>query len=331
MKKMSLFLFALLVALLFVGCSSEDESASIETPTQTETPEEVQEAESTEDAEVAALENPIHGGLSRIEYNGNVAYLFGTMHAAMPHWFPLDARVYEALARADVLALEADMSPAGEAEMMAAMAEFLIPDEGQSAAELLSEEEFAAFVEILAEYGVDAVFVEMFAPWTLSILSMEAVLSEVGLSAETGLEYYLIEVAADLPVIGLNEIAHEVALLFGLSEEAQIAAARYFPSFDEAVVEMQELLEAYKNQDVAALTALVRLEPTNALERYMEDVVIIQRSIEFAQEVIRLLQETDEPTTFFVAVGIGHLVGDDHGNMLQYFIDAGFEVESLYR
>ena len=52
----------------------------------------------------------IHGMLTRIEYNYNVAYIFGSMHAGQPNWFPLHPMVEDAMARTDIFGFEVDMN-----------------------------------------------------------------------------------------------------------------------------------------------------------------------------------------------------------------------------
>jgi len=275
----------------------------------------------------------IHGLLSRVEYGDNVAYLFGTMHIGFPHWFPLAPEVEDALRRADVLALETDLTPETMAAFAEEMMELMMLSDNRTLEDLLPEDVLASFTETLLTYGVDNV--GPLTPWAISILVSELVYATVGLSADYGLETYLLDFARenDLSFAWLNPNEHEMYLALNLPDEVQIYAARHLLDLEAAIEDAEALAAAFEAQDTAALLQMVRMEGQEAdpFTQYFLDVLIIQRSIEFAQEVIRLLQETDEPTTFFVAMGIGHMIGDDHGNVFVYLQDAGFEIEALYR
>ena len=65
--------------------------------------------------------------------------------------------------------------------------------------------------------------------------------------------------------------------------------------------------------------------------QYDREIVFNYRSTLFAEEIIRLLQETEEPTTFFITVGIGHMIGDDYGNVFNVLENHGFDIVRLYR
>lgn len=57
----------------------------------------------------------------------------------------------------------------------------------------------------------------------------------------------------------------------------------------------------------------------NEFTRYMVEVLMNFRSTYYAERIAGLLQDTDEPTTFFVAVGISHVIreGDHLTNIVE--------------
>lgn len=332
MKKICIFLFGAFLLFSMAACSTDTTPAPpTEPPTATQspapTPEPSPEPEPQENFE-------IHGLLTRIVYGENVAYLFGTMHLGRPEWFPLVPAVEDALSRADVLVLETDLSEEANFEHMETFLEMMAISDGRTLGDLLPQAVYEQFAQRLDSYGISTLFVDNFTPWTISMLVTEFAYDAAGIFSDYGLETYFMDFAAanDIPTIGLNPILHEMELGFNLPDEVQIYAALALTDFDEAVAQTLILADAYARQDIDLLLYLLRYADLedNPFTQYMVDVLIIQRSIEFAQELIRLLAETEEPTTFFVAVGIGHMVGNDHGNMLEYLSDAGFVLEPLW-
>ena len=279
----------------------------------------------------------IHGLLSRVEYGNNVVYIFGSMHYGRSSWYPLHPEVEAAMRRADVFAFETDVSPEGQLEVAPALASYMLLD-GITLSEFLDEETYEHFMAIIETYGISSPSIERFTPWVISVMLAEMAYHEAGISSTYGIDFYVKDFANahNLPILYLNPLEHEISLAFGLPDYLQHYAALSIPDFETSVREVESLVHAYEIQDIEQITTLARQdlltsETLNPLEEYIIDVIVIQRSIEFAQEMIRYLQETAPPTTFFVTMGIGHMVGDDYGNVFNYLMSAGFEVVPLYR
>ena len=67
----------------------------------------------------------------------------------------------------------------------------------------------------------------------------------------------------------------------------------------------------------------------------MREVIGNWRSTYFANEIARLLRETGEPTTFFVAVGLSHInrsgAGEGFTDIVEQLELAGFTAVPLWR
>jgi uncharacterized protein YbaP (TraB family) len=279
----------------------------------------------------------IHGLISRIEYGDNVAYIFGSMHYGRPHWYPLHPAVENAMRSADVFAFETDITPEGQALAAPAMLEYMMLD-NMSLSEFLEEDVFIEMMMAVESYGVSYQAIRNFTPWVVNVFLTDIAYDRVGITSDYGIDFYVLDFARlhNLPILYLNSIEHELDLAFNLTDEMQRYAALSIERMEDAVEYVEMMVLAYETQDIEQLTAMTREsfltgEALNPLEEYLIDVIIIQRSVEFAGEIIRLLEETQEPTTFFVTMGIGHMIGDDHGNVFNYLQDAGFEVTPLYR
>ncbi|MCL2349853.1 MAG: TraB/GumN family protein, partial [Defluviitaleaceae bacterium] len=101
---------------------------------------------------------------------------------------------------------------------------------------------------------------------------------------------------------------------------------------DAMLSEIRDVVEAYTVQDINALRRLISPDANDdcAYAVYMIEVMMTQRSGEFAHEIDRLLRETEEPTTFFVTIGIAHLL-HAHGNTLAVLESQGHTINELWR
>ena len=286
----------------------------------------------------------IHGKLTRITYGENVAYIFGSMHASMPGWFPLHPIAEDAMARADVFAFEFDI-PAVEAfsdeeldELYAAM---FLPD-GLTLEDILPEDVFDAFYANLQTFEILGVTYD-----NIKNLTPIAVNSGfqflmfgvfAGLNFELSVDSYVVSVAQERgkTIIGLNCAMHETELFLDIPLEIQEYIFADFPDFATALeyIERLNLAEAYATQDIEALREILAemyyAAQNPFTEMYYYNMLYVRDNI-FANEIARLLRETEEPTTFFVTVGIAHLISGSGGGFLLYNLEnMGFELVPLW-
>ena len=318
-----------------------------------------------------AQANQIMGALHRLETDNHVLYLFGSVHAGREDWFPLAQPVQDAMARADVFALETDIFAATEEDLLAlaeAFASFEFLPEGQTLAGLLPMDVYTGFVDVLAMFGMDYDQFYAMNPMVLQTMLLQHVLLPMvtELSWATSVDEHVFDIALanERPVLGLTPLYSELQDLFQLPDAAMIevaegtivAAELWLDIVSEALsLEelrehplVQELLwleyfaEVYLVNDIegmidsmATAMFLYNEEPT-PMESHMRYVLQFQRSIQFAQAIVELLETTEEPTTFFVTLGISHLLRGGHGfdgdgitNVIAYLRAAGFELEPV--
>ena len=279
----------------------------------------------------------IHGLISRVEVGDNAMYIFGSMHYGRPGWFPLHPAVEGAMRRSDAFVFETDITTAGQEAIAPRLLEYmLLPN--MTLSEFLEEDVFHQMMSAVETYGVSYQAIRQFTPWVVNVFMAEIAYERAGITSDDGVDFYMLEFAQNyhLPILYLNSLEQEMDLAFNLTDEMQHYAALGIENIDVATAHVEMLVTAYETQDIPWLTTLIRESSTtgaapNPLEEYLIDVILVQRSVLFGQEMIRLLEQTEEPTTFFVTMGIGHMVGDDHGNVLNVIQDAGFEVTTMWR
>jgi len=347
-KRFGLFTLVLFFMVGLVACSDDDQYEHLEDPTE---------------PEMTAEGSEIHGAIHRIEYGDNVVYLFGSLHAGVPEWYPLADVVEEAMARADVFAFEFDFSmasysPEEIAEIMGMMnGDHMLPGD-QTLAELLPEEVYNDLVYHLPSYGVNYEDVYRQNPVALVMalqtdVTME-LLNEAGVSALNSVDFYVLSVALEreASIIGLEPMMQQLRIAFAPDDEVLELAG-----FDAFTVEeiMQDALVGFGSREALieamgdemnlseyyATNNLVRInelsQPTaetmeNAYGRYMIDVLMNFRSTYYANEIARLLQDTEEPTIFFVTVGLSHVMreGEHLTNIVEQLDLLGIEAVPIF-
>ncbi|MCL2616672.1 MAG: TraB/GumN family protein [Defluviitaleaceae bacterium] len=281
----------------------------------------------------------IHGKLSRIEHGDNVAYILGSMHAGRPEWFPLSPIVEDAMRRADAFVFEYDMSiDQGSLEMMLLVMEHMFMPTGVTLETLLPPDSYANFVENIATFNwIDYSTASNMHPMAIAQVVTYEVLSELDVSTEYSVDMYVYNFAAEhgLPVSGLNSIESELTIVFNMSDDVKIAMMEDFPSKAEMLEEGEELAlaDAYESNNLEGLLHMLQqsyIDADSPAVRFMQDTLMHKRCVIFADEIERLMLETEEPTTFFITVGLAHIIGGEAGKVLYILEDRGFEVTGLY-
>ena len=299
----------------------------------------------------------IHGLISVVEYGGNRAYIIGSIHIGCESWYPLNPIVEAAIDRADIFAFEIDLAAEGgpcireydpcEYDCICALLDMMFLSEGTTLEDFLPAEDFKLFMENLRTYpflNIDAI--ATFRPTTiLEVILYEIVAPSLGLSSAHSIDMYVFNraEARERPTIGLTDVNDHIAFISGMPDEYQFATARYFTDFETMLDEVDQLAYIYVTQDIETLTQMVRADLAEAYEAYMAGEISAAglalarywhytvgnyRSAFFARQIAALLRETEEPTVFFVTVGIAHLTREV--NVFYMLREMGFEVVGLY-
>lgn len=277
----------------------------------------------------------IHGMISRVGYGDNVAYILGSMHQGRANWFPLGPTVEEAMARADVFVFETDLELAESPEVVEYAQKLLVLPEGTELKDVLSDRGYAWLTRNLRKFNLSYDNVSVLTPVGLSFVLAAMGNEAAGLKSKYSVDDYVRQFARanGKPAIGLNDVFSELDLVFNVPMELQAETFDDFGSSRSKRNDMS-LERAYAMQNIAAIVTMLDRSMAeaseSALARHMHYAVFNIRDRIFAEEIARLLRETAEPTTFFVTMGIGHLVGGNHGRVFELLGEMGFEVEPLW-
>ena len=295
----------------------------------------------------------ITGALHRVEYGGNVVYLFGTYHSSRTEWFPLSEVVEDALRNSDVLLLEIEELGLGSSGHMAIQQAFrsmqYLPT-GLTWSEYLPEDAYNHLVEVLDTWDVRYENVRSVHPLLL-VIDLENWL-EFSLADLNDTFFDIVDVyiagrarELDLPIIGLESLEQEIDMFYNPPFEVMLARIMKFKPLEESTEAfsnwptLNDYATYYENNDFDSLLSIIAHEAGSRNEclyiTYYRDIVFNLRSENFANEIIRLLQETKEPTTFFVAVGLSHIIrsgaGEEFTDIVQQLRLAGFTVTPIWQ
>ena len=272
------------------------------------------------------------GALFKVSSGANALYLYGTVHAGRPDFYPLEPRIKAAMAAAPTLALEVD-STGDQAAIAATIMRhgmFLSPEQGLAS---LPAERRGRIEASLRKQGIEPAMVAQLKPWMLvaTLAMIEA--SKLGYDPKLGVDAHLAGLAKSSGKTRITELE---------SMEYQAALFNRMPIDDQWKMleeslndlesgrqarEARELFAAYEGADQAALDRIAkRLEEDNTVSgKFTREVLMNERNGPMADKIVSLVGRENNAV---VAVGLLHLVGKD--GVPELLRKRGVKVERVY-
>ena len=238
-------------------------------------------------------------------------YIMGTVHLLRPELDWRSDEIDAAMNAADTLVFEADVSsPEAGAEMMKFVRnEGLVQDGGQLT-NLLSDAETLELQAALDYVGLPLGAVQNMRPWfaavNLSVMQMQ----KDGFDPNSGVEQVLIAEGkmAGKSFAYLETVDDQLGRLAGLPDDVQvdflISSAE---SIDEGAAMLDALVDEWADGDVNGL-GLLLANPDMMGSEEVYDALLKERNQTWAPQIVAMLET---PGTRLIAVGAGHLAGDD--------------------
>ena len=251
-------------------------------------------------------------------------YIMGTVHLLRPELDWRSDEIDAAMNAADTLVFEADVSSAeAGAEMMKFVREEGLFQNGGQLTNLLSDAETIELQAALDYVGLPLGAVQNMRPWfaavNLSVMQMQ----KDGFDPNSGVEQVLIaEGKADGKSFAyLETVDDQLGRLARLPDDVQvdflISSAE---SIDEGAAMLDALVEEWVDGDVNGL-GLLLANPDMMGSDEVYDALLKERNETWAPQIAAMLET---PGTRLIAVGAGHLAGDD--SVIAMLRADGFEV-----
>jgi uncharacterized protein YbaP (TraB family) len=240
----------------------------------------------------------------------NRAYLYGTVHAGKPEWFPLPDAVERAFVESTVLVVEADVTNTTAMAAYGSSMSYAPPD---SLKAHVAPEDYERFRKLLPRYRFTEEALAQAKPFIAISLLVFAEWAREGLLAGNGIDQYLIlkARAEAKPVKEIEGIDMQMRLMDSLSEREQ---RELFASTLTAVEsgltgeQIKSLVKAWQAGDPDALLAMARkynAQVKGAAE--FEEKFIWSRHDDMVKKIEGYLNDSKE--RHFIAVGSLHLAG----------------------
>lgn len=251
-------------------------------------------------------------------------YIMGTVHLLRPDLDWRSEEITHALTSADTVVFEADVaSQQAASEMMKFISTKGMFTDGRQLTSLLTEYEQAELEAALGTVGLPLGAVQPMKPWWAAVNLSVMQIQKEGFDPNSGVETVLRLEAeqAGKSFAYLETIDEQLGKLATLPDAVQVD---FLISSAESIEEGGEVLDALVSEwvdgDVNGL-ALLLANPDMMGSEDLYDALLRQRNQDWVGKISAML---DEPGTRLIAVGAGHLAGDD--SVIRLLENEGYEV-----
>lgn len=270
------------------------------------------------------------GALFKVTDKAHTLYLYGTIHAGKPDYYPLEPRISGALAAAPTLALEIDAmrDPQALAAVFQQHGMFAPGSPGYAG---LAPERRARIEAALKGQGVDPAAVAPLKPWMLITLLAVADLAKLGFDPALGVDAHLAgQVRGRIPIAELETVQYQATLFDRLPLEMQwklLEETLEHMASGQQLRESRELFDAYERADQAALDRIAqRIETdTDLIAKFTREVLLDERNGPMADKVAAMVKRENNAVA---AVGLLHLLGKR--GVPELLRERGLKVERVY-
>ncbi|MES2339416.1 MAG: TraB/GumN family protein [Pseudomonadota bacterium] len=234
-------------------------------------------------------------------------YLFGTIHMLKPglSWF--DEAVKTAFDGSKELVLEM-VEPDAATMQQIVMTKAMAAPTAKPLSEQLPEGKRAAFAAAASAAGVPAQAADRFKPWFASVAFSIAPIMKAGYDPKQGPEAVLTTAAkaAGKPVSGLETAEQQIGYFAGLSDAAQITYLEStLDELPKGATVLDGMVVDWSKGETDKLAA--------TMNEAMKDSPEVARTLLYDRNgrwATWIAERMKQPGTVFVAVGAGHLAGD---------------------
>lgn len=237
-------------------------------------------------------------------------YLFGSFHL-LPNGVNWQTREMKAaFDKSVLLVLETDTRSENPQELASLIEKYGIAPPDRPLRGRMTPEQRAAFDALATKLKLDPAQLDPFQPWYAATILTVQYAQMKGMAAERGVEQTLIAQAnaGGKPLAFLETLEEQIRFLADLPQDTQMQMlTATFEELESADADMQAMQNAWASGDTQGMSRLFdkSIKEVPALKARL----ITDRNKRWADEIARLVASRSGPV--FIAVGAGHLVGDD--------------------
>lgn len=252
----------------------------------------------------------------KVEGEGGVAYMLGSLHVLTPEWYPLNATINKAFEQSKVLVEEIDIAEANDqAQMMAALMKAMLTD-GRTLDKIIAPDVYAEVKRRAEKTGIPMMAFDRMKPWLVAITLMAPTLQAAGFKPELGVDrhFYDRAVASNMKRQALETLQYQLDRFDELPLSLQEAMLKStLADLDAEVANIREMAQAWAFGNVAAIEKMTLASLKEAPELYKR--LLVERNNNWMPQVESCIKQN---AGCFIVVGAAHLVGPDGlPNLLQ--------------
>jgi len=267
----------------------------------------------------------------KVTDDNNSVYLLGSIHVSDGSIFPMSKAIMNGFIDSDVLAVEANITQTNS-EDQEAINQMVYLEEGVHLNQLISEDNYNKFAEIMESYGVTEDVYNQLKPWYAGLLVQNIQMSKQDLQSGLGVDVYFLSAATGWkPIVELEGTLPQLKMIDSFSPKLQegfLQGILNGQESDESVDTINSMLESWKNGDAEGIEEYINAMNSSddpLTEEYNEKLFGV-RNASMSEKVVDMLENGGEKD-YFVVVGAGHMVTDT--GIVQRLKDLGYEVEQI--
>lgn len=197
-------------------------------------------------------------------------------------------------------------------------------DPARPLSKVLEPEVHAKFVAAAEAIGLPAAQLDPMRPWLASLTLSSMALMQSGFDSGAGVEAQLQQRLGDQTVRSLETVDQQIGFLADLDEATQIELlVSTLDEVDGFAEELRAIAEDWSQGDVSGMESLL-VEEMKAEYPTIYDALFTRRNANWVETIEA---ELDGSGTDFIAVGAGHLVGED--SVIEMLRERGWAVERV--
>ena len=336
MKKLIALLLCMVMVLGLAACGQNEKPATTtEAAPATTAPTEPSVPETTVPTTEPA-ESVITPLLYKVtDSEGNVAWLFGSIHVGEEYFYPLPDYALDAYASSDALAVEFDIvSFQNDLNAQIEALQPMVYADGTTIVDHISEELYNDAKAALKDLGMYSSALDYYCPAMWSSFIDSAMIEKMGVDTSLGIDLYFLNRAHEegKTILDVESAAFQYGMMAGYSEELQAmlleSSVASVELMEESKADMMQLVDAWATGNEAEFDALINAAPEfespeeEVLYNEYQNAMITQRNLnmaDFAEDALKSGEEV------FIVVGAAHIVGA--GAMAELLAQRGYTVE----
>jgi uncharacterized protein YbaP (TraB family) len=250
-----------------------------------------------------------HHSVWKVEGKRSAVYLVGSVHVLKAENYPLPAEIEAAFTNSAIAAFETDIEAMqGPETQLKLMGKARLP-EGETLAQQVSPQVYAAFTNHLNEDGLPVIVFDQFKPAMAAFALLILDLQHLGFDPKFGLDKHFFDRARkeNKQIVALETVDFQIGLATQFSKEEAEAVMKWtMDDLDKLKQEYPDMLKAWQSGNSAQLEKMLN-------EGFQKVPKVFQRLVTDRNKrwLLKIEEWLQGDKNAVMIVGAGHLVGKE--------------------